>query len=128
MIQEDKDQNLDIENKAANVLDNHNSEEEEITILTEEAIVDVIGTIEDNILEMKEDNVKLLPPADPSKFGSTNDKEIVSQNKTKENVEQGKQLPETMNVENIEAIVEFIEEPGVGPEGDDVNDLQMEDL
>ena len=127
MIQEDKDQNLDIENKAANVLDNHNSEEEEITILTEEAIVDVIGPIEDNILEMKEDNVKPLPPADPSQCGSTNDKEIVSQNKTEANVEQGKQLPETMNVENIEAIAEFSEEPGVGSKGDDVNDLEMED-
>jgi hypothetical protein len=88
---------------------------------------DIIGTIEDNILEMKEDNVKPLPTADPSKFGSTNDKEIVSKIKTKENVEQGKQLPETMTVENIEAIAEFIEETGAGSETDDVNDLEMVD-
>ena len=78
VIQVDKDQNLDIENKADNVLDN--SEDEEITILTEEAIVDVIGTSEDNVLEMKEDDVKPLPGANPYKFGSTNDKKFVPQN------------------------------------------------
>jgi hypothetical protein len=62
--QEDKYQNLYIENKAANLLHNRNSADEEITILTEEAIVVAIGTIADNILEMKEDNLKPLPPAD----------------------------------------------------------------
>ena len=39
-------------------------------------------------------------------------------------VEQGKQ---TMNVETIEAIAEFIQEPGVGSEGNVMNDVEKED-